>query len=316
MAGGSFGGGDGSSGNPFLVEDAADLDAIRATGVTLYYRQVADIDMTGISWVTIPGTWTGQYNGDMYIISNLTGSGGLFANGTAASIPRFTNIRLSNVNIDGGASTVGAIANQVTPGYVSGGSLGVAYRCSVMSGTIVGTGIVGGVIGRAYTTSATSSNYPCTFCSNYASVTGGNYVGGIVGQMYAAYTGGAYMRLYDCHNGGVITGNSGVGGIVGQGTMNGSLSTGGRITIAKCLSTGNVFGVSNVGGILGGANVVSSSNAYCSIEYCVSLMESINRTAGTASSFGRIRGIVSNPSGVTLGLNGNRALETIEFLSA
>ena len=96
MAGGSFGGGDGTEENPFLVEDAADLNAIRGTtpgassGAHEYhYKQVADIDCSSLGTVRpLPtpndhpttGNWssfseprfTGTYDGQHYYIRNLS----------------------------------------------------------------------------------------------------------------------------------------------------------------------------------------------------------------------------------------------------
>lgn len=78
MANGLFGGGSGTSTDPFLVEDIADLQAANTYGK--YYKQVADIDLseynTGIGWVPVEiskgyGDTSFNYDGNGYKILNL-----------------------------------------------------------------------------------------------------------------------------------------------------------------------------------------------------------------------------------------------------
>ncbi|RHW38696.1 hypothetical protein D1B33_07430 [Lysinibacillus yapensis] len=74
MANGNFGGGVGTADKPFLVEDGLDFYAIR-NNLAASYKQVADIDMTGIIFKPIgdlDNIFTGNYDGQFYKISNLT----------------------------------------------------------------------------------------------------------------------------------------------------------------------------------------------------------------------------------------------------
>ncbi|MFF5994788.1 GLUG motif-containing protein [Lysinibacillus sp. KU-BSD001] len=79
MANGTFGGGTGTELDPYLVEDAMDLDAVR-NNLDAYYKQTKDIDLSGISHVPIGSYadgiyFNGGYDGDVYKIKNYTVSG-------------------------------------------------------------------------------------------------------------------------------------------------------------------------------------------------------------------------------------------------
>ena len=86
MAGGTFGGGSGIEIDPYLVEDAADLDAVR-NNLSAHYKQTADIDLGafgyfepimkweitdlgGGSYSTKSFPFTGIYNGNGFKILN------------------------------------------------------------------------------------------------------------------------------------------------------------------------------------------------------------------------------------------------------
>lgn len=77
MAGGYFGGGDGSANTPYLVEDAQDFNAIRNTPHWCSFRQVADIDLcvfgTGFQPLGSDGErfFTGNYDGARFVIRNV-----------------------------------------------------------------------------------------------------------------------------------------------------------------------------------------------------------------------------------------------------
>ena len=84
MAGGNFGGGTGMELDPYLVEDADDLNAVR-NDLAASYKQTADIDLSGYAnwepignisdldydpWV-IFAPFTGSYDGSGYTVNNL-----------------------------------------------------------------------------------------------------------------------------------------------------------------------------------------------------------------------------------------------------
>lgn len=169
---GSFLGGDGTVGNPYLVGDPADLNAVR-NNLSAYYKQVCDIDMSEFgNWIPIgndPG-FEGYYNGNGYKIDNLiceqtTNYAGLFGYINAGIIE---NVNLENAKITGG-DKVGGIC----------GSFGgkVIKNCRV-DGSISGYGYVGGICGY---------NGSVENCYVTGNVTGDSFVGGISGNFTDCY---------------------------------------------------------------------------------------------------------------------------------
>lgn len=187
MANGLFGGGDGNPATPFLVEDGADLNAVRSA-LGKAYKQVANVDLIGYAnWIPIGALavkFSGVYDGGGFSVSNLntnrtTNYTGLFGYSTGV---------LKGINILSGFVT----STLHTIGAVCGHNLGTVSFCSnqgcAVSKTGSSTANVGGVVG---VTSATITN-----CYNTASVDGyGANVAGIVGSGTAT----------DCYNTGSVT---------------------------------------------------------------------------------------------------------------
>lgn len=70
MAGGNFGGGNGTAENPYLVEDAADLNAVRNDEYA-HYRQAKNISLAQYqNWEPLSG-FCGTYDGQFYPITDL-----------------------------------------------------------------------------------------------------------------------------------------------------------------------------------------------------------------------------------------------------
>jgi len=227
-AGGTFGGGNGTSGNPYIIEDAADLDAVR-NARTLHYKLGNDVDLTAYladggagyaKWTTsgwLPiGTFSGSLNGDGHEIT------GLWINRTATN------------NIGLFVETNGAIIE----------NLGVVIDNA--NNGVRGNASVGGLVGSI---SNSTDNIIISNCYVSGNVTGSSYyVGGLVGYNYRS-------TISECYATGSVTGNGhNVGGLVGYNS---------RSTISKCYATGNVTGNSTeVGGLVGGNNGSTISNSY------------------------------------------------------
>ena len=251
--------GNGSAGDPFLVENVANLQqvGIGTGGWTLsaHYRQTADIDIGSITnWTPIginrTNAFIGTYHGNNKNISNLkinTASDfqGLF--GCLESGGVIKNIELENVDITGGNSVGGLVGenrgtvlNCYSTGDISGtgegvgGVMGFAVNGTVKNcfatGNVKGTRYVGGVAGRHYM--GVIKN-----CYSTGNISGtGDRVGGVVG----------YFRgiAENCYATGSVEGHNYVGGVVGTNEIEG--------IIANCYATGNVKGNGdNVGGIVG-----------------------------------------------------------------
>lgn len=158
-----FAGGYGTSGDPFLVATAQQLNEVR-NHPDKHFLQIADIDLDvvpfnmGNYWIPIGGNrqndemdnnFTGHYDGNGFTISNLTivqpgnSNVGLFGHigeeGNGATTIK--NVALYNVIVIGGRGT-GALAGRVT-----GNQNTRIENCSVQTGYVRGDAATGGLVG-------------------------------------------------------------------------------------------------------------------------------------------------------------------------
>jgi uncharacterized protein (UPF0297 family) len=177
-ANGFFGGGDGSLGNPYLIEDADDLNAVR-NNLSAHYKMIADVDLISYeNWLPI---------GDNSTTSNRF-SGTFDGNGFAIS-----NLNINRVSV----SYIGMF------GYVEGGTI---RNLGLRSGDIAGRDYTGSIIGL-------TNNGLIENTYSYLNVKGRNYVGGIVGHLD---NGIDQSILRNSFSSGTIEGIIGVGGLVGS----------------------------------------------------------------------------------------------------
>ncbi len=201
--------GEGTSEDPYEIGNVSELQAINSD-LDAHYELVSDVDAseteswnggegfdpigscTGVDgadpWQRCSGQqFTGTFDGDSHTVSGLTidrpdtNGVGLFA---AADEARFTNLRLSSVNITGGENT-GGLAGQIVSddidtkdgfvgnvsvnGTVTGeldtaGVVGHGLDITledqiVFTGTVVGSDEVGGILGRSSEATAVSTSY-------------------------------------------------------------------------------------------------------------------------------------------------------------
>ena len=220
----------------------------------VYFKQTADIDMSGHMWqpigVGIDRTlhekgryFSGNYDGAGYSISNLTtpfGEGenylwqGLFGSSygfqidTSTNLPIDFSVNIKNVHIKNsnifGFDGVGSVAGF---GFIS--------NCSNEGGSIKGNSGVGGLVGGGYV----DKSY------NKSAVIGNSGIGGLVGV-------GAAINSYNFGN---VSGASGVGGVIGSQSEFSKFAN-----IRNCYNVGQVSGDGEyVGGIIGQGNSVSNS---------------------------------------------------------
>lgn len=270
VAFGQYGGGDGTSGNPYQISTPAHLHAVR-DNLSAYFIQTANIDLTaatssggdyyngGSGWEPI-GTnsskFLGSYDGDGYTITGMminrpsTYYIGLFGNvGNGSASPALTDIRLVSVNVTGSGET-GALIGRGEKVTISG--------CS-STGTVSngGGGFIGGLGGSIIGASVITQSYTtCTVSST------GHQVGGFVGY---ADVGPQITNSYA--RGSVTTTATTVGGFGGQ-----YRST---TSVTNCYSTGVPSGTSNVGGFIGVLFASTATNCFWDTE-----------TSGTGSSSG------------------------------
>ena len=148
--------GSGTQADPYLVSTAADLTTLatkvnNGTGYSgEYFKQTADINMSGIAWAAI-GTnqnpFYGNYDGNHKTISNLTCSassgsfGGLFGkvgNQNNTESRTLKNIRLVNCTISSSSNAAGIVAT----------STNCNIECCEVMGSISGSSSVGGIAGE------------------------------------------------------------------------------------------------------------------------------------------------------------------------
>lgn len=119
------------------------------------------------------------------------------------SAPLFTtltgtvkNLVLENVNITSGTD-IGAIACNVTG---TSTNKAVIYNCGILSGSISGTGNVGGLVGVLGSTSENDNCYARVInCYSFADINGGTIKGGIVGKnCFASTTGNIRTMVMNC----------------------------------------------------------------------------------------------------------------------
>jgi hypothetical protein len=255
--------GGGTSGNPYIVANVADLGKVWLRPSSCY-RLGSNINLTGISWSSaVVPAFNGIFDGQGFVISNLTihqpdmDDTGLF--GSVNSGGQIQNLRIEDVNIVG-LEHVGGLA---------GNNEGVLTNCYA-TGLISGTECVGGLVGGNISQGILSG------CHADGSITGtGQYqcsVGGLVGynsgNLLACYADGVIQAIgenppdvyyYGHYVGGLVGSNHGtlnacyaaasvslshngfVGGLVGQNQSG---------VINSCYAVGLVIGINgNTGGL-------------------------------------------------------------------
>lgn len=282
----SFAGGTGTPFDPYLVETAEHLDAVR-NHLSAHFRQIAHIDMSaylapggagyngGAGWEPIghyTTPFTGSYDGDRNIISNLfiereqEGYVGLF--GYTGENSNLCNIFLEDVDISGDFAA--PLAFNVK------GNVSNCYS----TGTVYGTIAAGGLIGE---TGNFGHNSPIVVIENsYSSceVRGLITAGGLIVFSYNTL-------VINCHATGYVRGGwYSTGGLIAEfanstvenssatgNVSSNSYSVGGLIGLAmlsgihNCFATGDIVVIttdwSSAGGLLGiSEEMISITNSY------------------------------------------------------
>jgi len=170
---------------------------------------INDIDASGLT-ASISG-FTGEFDGGYYTISGLTKP--LFTNLSGGVVK---NVRFSGVNITSGTN-VGTVCDEAA------GTTKI-YNCGVLSGSISGSGYVGGLVGHI----SSGSSVRVVNCYNNADVSStGDYAAGIVG-----------------YNEGTVASNKTVG----------------NVRIALCMMYGSVSGATHISPVYGGNHVSNVQN--------------------------------------------------------
>ena len=241
-----------------------------------------NIDMSSISGWSGISNFKGTFDGNGYIISNLTGSQGLFASTDGATIK---NVGLENVNIEGsgyiggliGYANTTQIKNCYTTGNIKNNS---TSSVSLSSSYSVGTG---GLIGYSYVAKGKTVLYEQVYSS--ANVKGYDGVGGLIGTS-AMHYGNTVLDIKNAYAVGKVEGHNFVGGFAG--VMYNDEDNPSDITdIVKCYAGGEVTGNDKVGGFFGGYCYWGDlGDKGCLIDEC----QSTGKVHGTGSSTGAFAG--------------------------
>ena len=242
----------------YIIKNAEDLlafaDFIKEGNVAVKATLQADVDMSGVTWVTID-QYNGEFDGGGNSIKGLTGDGlfheldedAVIKNLTledvdlseGGAIADYSNADIENCHVTGKISVtikskkeyVGGIIGKMmnSEGGIRDCTSKVDIHCENPDTLSC---YVGGIVG--ITTNGAVEN-----CSNYGTITGnGNYVGGIAGRVEKWAS-----TIRGCVNYGNVAGRYSVGGVVGNGQ---------GLVIDRCGNEGAIEGLVNVGGVVGG----------------------------------------------------------------
>ena len=252
--------GAGTEADPYRIEDLADFDAFAnpANAATywsagVHTKLTTDIDLSGRTYTTAVissanQTFSGNFDGQNHIISNLTVTGSrlcsLFGTveGTSSKSAILQNIVLQQCNISSDAAYNGCLIGWAK-WYV------IVQNCHIKQSQVTSPyDLIGGLIGLAGSTLAVNPDIMVSMCSVVDSnVSGGNLVGGLIGAATP-------VNLQNCYANCTVQGTgNGIGGLVGEELDNN--------VIINSYSAGFVSGFDKVGGLIG-SNTGSVENCY------------------------------------------------------
>jgi hypothetical protein len=254
----NFDGGTGTLQDPFLISNVEQLQAVKLSPNNAHYKLTGSFDAAvTVNWNNgsgfdpigwFGGTLDGNNQTINGLVINRPGSNqaALFTQIGPNAIIKDLNIE--NITVIGGNNTA-AIA-----GAISGKVQNVT-----VTGSISGSGNVGGLVGQSY------SNSNIVNCHVDLGVSGSqNNIGGLVGYNNSGI-------IEDCSSSGIVQGQNEVGGIAGK-------SEG---IIVNCHSAADVYGQASVGGLSGLINNGSIENSYST-----GIVNGISQVGGLAGFLG------------------------------
>ena len=273
----SFGGGTGSSEDPFLIETvghifelATQINNHNSNYVNKHFKQIADIDFatyedefiwTPVAFYSATGnlSFNSVYDGNNHKIQNFhynqPGSLSFSFFGVLGEEHGFIkNLILDNISITNQSYVSGLV-------YINYGVIDNCHIRGVVEGSSSTSGITSSnyglitnsvnsaeISGGSITGGISRSNYgEIRNCENYGNiVSSGIIIGGITGFNFAG-------RITESKNYGQISGNAEIGGIIGSGSG----------IIENCTNTGEIIGLNKLGGIAGNCyklQIINSDN--------------------------------------------------------
>ena len=309
-----YSGGSGTSADPYLISNKADLLALGANtnDYDKCFKMTADIDLSITNFtsaVIAPDTsssssfqgtkFTGVFDGNSNNVLNLSMSGGsnLGLFGHIGSGGEVKNLGIVDCNVSGndvvgglcGENYYGIISSCYSTGSVSGdydvGGLcgsteGGTFLSCYSTGAASGDDCAGGLCGYTYYGTI-------LFCYSTGEVSGEHYVGGLCGE-------NDYVTISSCYSTGEVSGDQYVGGLCGKNDDG---------TISSCYSTGSVSGGQDYVGGLCGYNTFYGTISSC---YSTGTVSDGNRVGGFCG-YNDYDGTISScySRGVVYGANGS-----------
>ncbi len=249
--------GSGTSGDPYLISNADELNAIRGYN-SQYFKLIADIDLTqatgteegtywngGVGFIPIsPPNSTLKVDGNGHTINglymnNTTGYTGLFGNISIGGYVR--NLHLTNVDITSTGIRVGGIVASVTYGYVTNSSV---------TGSITinnSTGRLGGIAGELIGPTSGAQAYVSKSFTDVTLSGEGYYVGGIVGSLSEAKS---------------VTDSYAIGSIQNTGFMSGGIAGLNLGTVSRTYAIGEIQSAAISTGGIAGQNAGTITDSY------------------------------------------------------
>lgn len=283
----------------YKVSSAADLVYLQSiSNFTGKIILANDIDMSSVSdWSGIT-SFKGTFDGNGYTISNLTGSQGLFASTSGATIK---NIGLENVNINSSAYYVGGLIGEATDTNVLN-----AYT----TGTVKGGSRTGGLVGSSsivnhhtvnfdnvYSTANVSSGLLNSSVPSDQSEKNRLGTGGLIG--WSSVSPYNILNIKNAYAIGNVNGLVNVGGLIGYSYYDedahcvvnqstGELISGDITDVVNCYAGGEVRGTKDVGGFVGYISYWGDGGDYCQIKDC----SCSGNVIGTGANVGAFAGAI------------------------
>jgi len=247
--------GDGTSGNPYPVASAYQLNDVR-NGLDKYYKQYCNITLDPNTHFPSIGTnsnkFTGTYDGNNYKIINFK-QNQQGADSWAYGLFGYSSGTIKNVNLYGIIDIPSSVSVQ-TVGLLTGASISTLDNCHVFGSIKCKGAYIGGLVGFANNITNCSANV------EIEALTGSEYVGLLIGRKW-------YTIMSNCRATGKITGSAQyVGGMLGQNTDN---SVNKEIENSYCNAYINMTTATNIGGFIGKDEFINTdktskyTNCYC-----------------------------------------------------
>ncbi len=278
----AFAGGEGTAENPYVIASAGDLALVQGYP-TSHFVVSKDIDCSAITLSAGSELFTGSFDGQNHVLSNIKLNGknpALFGKIEGATIK---DVNISNASIDLSSNTTSALLATVA-NYSTISNVHV-YGLAATSETNDCT--FGGLVGEL---SAESVMTECSVEGADISLTNdwSENVGGLVGKLTAS------ASVHASAFSGSLTGYMYVGGIVGTSVAPRSADESTKPTpntISNCHVNATISGANTIGGIIGTTGSINMTNNY--VEGTVSGTEASNWSGP------RVGGLIGNLDGFT-----------------